>query len=314
MVQTPKIAIILINWNNSKDTIECLETLSRTELPCSIDVYLVDNGSKKEDLDNLINSPYFSIIKHLLRNEENLGYVVASNIAIKKALEDKSITHILQLDNDTTVSRYTLVNLIKVMESDNKIGIVGAKIFYYNEPTRLQWVGEDQNLWLGEVVGLTSSFKRIFTKESIVEDKYNKVRDVSFIVSWCSLTKVEVFNKIGLLDEAFFFGWEDNDFCLRARKAGYRLVFNPEATLYHKYSSAFALDGHLQYHGPKTRFRFMRKHASKPQLVFFYLYYFLIHFWLATAYYLLWVRKPSIYIKFLKGTIEGALNVPKNSR
>ena len=313
MVQTPKVGVILINWNNTEYTKECLESL-RTSVGLYVDVVqVIDNGSKLEELIKLreLKSIYNF---RLIENHENLGYVVATNQAITALLKDPEVNYILQLDNDAVVKMDTINNMVELAESDPDIGIVGAKIFYYNEPLRLQWVGEDQNLWLGEVVGLTSSFRRIFTKESLVKDKYNKVRDVDFIVSWCSLTKVEVFNVIGLLDEKFFFGWEDNDFCLRAKKAGYRLVFNPSAWVFHRYSSAFALDGHLQYHGPKTRFRFMRKHASKPQLVFFYFYYFCIHFWLATAYYLLWVRKPSIYKQFLKGTLEGALNVPENSR
>jgi GT2 family glycosyltransferase len=306
---TPKVAIILINWNNFPDTAECLKSLQ------SIDrhnfepyIIVVDNGSEKTEAD-LVRKTGEMYPYEFIGNDTNKGYVVASNMAIAKAYSDPKIGYILQLDNDTVVRPDTISKMVELAESDTNIGVVGAKIFYYNDPTRLQWVGESLNFWVGEVTGLTQSFKRIFSKESIVTDKYNKVRDVDFIVSWCSLTRRQVYEKVGLLDESFFFGWEDNDFCLRARKAGFRLVWTPEATLLHKYSSANALDGHLQYHGPKTRFKFMRKHATKPQLISFYLYYALVHFWLATAYYLLWVRKPKIYLRFLRGTAEGALNL-----
>ncbi len=308
----PNVGIILINWNNIKDTKECLESLYKMDTTgFTHEIIIVDNGSgpvDKEELKKIREASLGSTL--VLENPTNLGYVKATNLALSYILASgKDFTYTLQLDNDTVVKEDCISTLVKYLEEHKDIGVVGGKIFYYNNKERLQWVGESISLWVGEVVGLTQSFRRIFTKESLAEDKYKVARDVDFIVSWCSLARRELWEQVGLLDETFFFGWEDDDWCLRVKKKGYRLAFVPDAILWHKYTSADSLDGRLQEHGTKNRFMLMRKHASVPQLVFFYFYYFLLHFWLATAYYLLWARSFRLYRMFLKGTLEGVLNL-----
>ncbi len=302
---SPTVAIILINWNNYQFTEECIDSiLHNTSSDINYKIIVVDNGSSQKDLDILKAELKAGAINYLIENDKNEGYVVATNQAIQLALEE-NFNYILQLDNDAVVGAGCIDELLRIAKADSKIGIVGAKIFYYDEPKRLQWCGEEMNLWTGDIIGLSRGITRILGKPEFDESKYNELREVSFVVSWCSLSRAEVWKKVGLLDEAFFFGWEDNDFCIRTKRAGYKIMWTPHARLWHRYSSAFALDGHLQYHGPMTRFRFMRKNATLPQLITFHLFFFGVHFWLATAYYLLWVRKPKIWFRFLKGVFDG---------
>ena len=300
----PSIAIILLNWNNYSLTKECLESLGKMwHRAFTYKIIVVDNGSSQWEVEALRRRPDIS---HLIENKENLGYVVASNQAVRYAL-DNGFNYILQLDNDAVVDDICIEKMVEVLEEDEKVGQVGAKIYYYNEPNRLQWTGEEMNLWTGDVAGLSRGITRIIGKREYDtgNEKHDKIREIGCVVSWCALSKREVWEKIGLLDEVLFFGWEDDDFSLRASKAGYRLMYTPYAKVWHRYSSAFALDGLLQYHGPKTRFMFMRKHANPLQLVVFHLFFFGVHFWLATAYYLLWVRRPKVYLWFLRGVWEG---------
>lgn len=302
MVRAPKVAIILLNWNNYNLTEECLESLKvMLHRNFKYEIIVVDNGSPQWEVESLRGR---EDISYLIENDTNLGYVIASNKAIRYALS-KDFDYILQLDNDAVVDKYCIEELIKTAEEDKEVGIVGGKIFYYNQPERLQWAGEKVSLWTGDVIGLSRGITRIIGKKEFGDDTYNEVREVDVIVSWCSLSKREVWEKVGLLDEYLFFGWEDDDFCMRAKKIGYKMMYTPYAKLWHRYSSAFALDGLLQYHGPRTRFRFMRKHATRLQLTFFYSFFFGIHFWLATAYYLLWVRRPKVWLKFLRGVWDG---------
>jgi len=301
--QRPSIAIILLNWNNYRFTEECLKSLSEVEHKnFDYKVVVVDNGSPQWEVEELRKRIGVDI-HHLIEHSKNLGYVVATNKAVRYAL-DEGFDYTLQLDNDAIVDKECVDKLVEVAEADDKVGIVGAKIFYYDQPDRLQWTGEEMNLWTGDIVGLSSGITRIIGKRKR-DAGDTTVREIGCVVSWCALTKRKVWEKIGLLDEYLFFGWEDDDFSMRAHKAGFKLLYNPNAKVWHRYASAFALDGLLQYYGPKTRFRFMRKHASFPQLITFHLFFFGVHFWLATAYYLLWVRKPKIWPKFLKGVWEG---------
>ncbi|KKM47638.1 hypothetical protein LCGC14_1558410 [marine sediment metagenome] len=301
----PIVAIILINWNNVKFTQEAIDSIfHKTQPSTRYGIIVVDNGSSTHEVDILRGEYAAGEITHLIENKKNEGYVVASNQAIQLALL-KGYDYILQFDNDAVIGAGAIEELLSVIEGNLEVGIVGAKIFYYDEPKRLQWCGEEMNLWTGDIIGLSRGITRVLGRPEFDESKFDHIKEVGYVVSWCSLSRREVWEKIGLLDEQFFFGWEDNDFCLRASKAGFRIMWTPHARVWHRYSSAFALDGHLQYHGPKTRFRFMKKHATKGQYIAFHLWFFGVHFWLATAYYLLWVRRPKIWLRFLKGVWDG---------
>ncbi len=306
-MKQPKVSIILINWNGLKDTVECLGSLSKISYS-NYRILLIDNGSEDSESQYLLDKYLGSI--EVIRLSRNIGYIKASNYAFKYLLKEEKPDYILQLDNDTIVDPNFLTELVKVAELRQSIGIVGAKIYHYDKPTQLQFVGEDINLWTGDVSGMSKGLSRILGRPEFdgSEDKYDVAHEVDFYSSWCTLIKRGVFERVGLLDEKFFFGWEDIDFCMRAKKAGFKIVYVPASKIWHKWKSATKLDGQLQYWGPKTRFYFMRKHANLAQRIVFYTYFFGLHIWLATAYYALWTRRPRLLKPFYKGVIEGVLN------
>ena len=122
-----KVTIILLNWNGKEDTIECLESLKHITYP-NYEILLVDNGSTDGSVE-CFRERYPGM--EIIENGENLGFAEGNNVGIRRAM-DEGADYVLLLNNDTVVDPEFLGELVKVGESDPKIGIVGPKICYYN--------------------------------------------------------------------------------------------------------------------------------------------------------------------------------------
>ncbi len=297
----PKISIITLNYNGLKDTIECLESLKKINYP-NYEVIVVDNGSGGNDAQVLEDR--FGDYIHLIKNDQNYGRCGGTNIAIRYALSNPNPDYLLLLENDAVVDPEFLTEMVKVAETDPAIGRVGAKIYYYDEPDRLQFVSGKIDFWRGDVIGMRG-IERVLGRKKIDRGQYDSIKEVDYVVGWCALIKRKVVESIGMLDEKYFFSWEDVDYSIRTKEAGYKTVYVPKAKVWHKWRTANRIDGFLQYHNPRNRFRFMKQYATRWQYLSFLIYFFVVHFWLATAYYLIWRRYPRALLSFYKGVRDG---------
>ncbi|MCK4734304.1 MAG: glycosyltransferase family 2 protein, partial [Methanophagales archaeon] len=264
------VAIIILNWNGWKDTIECLESLYQITYPYYY-VIVVDNGSENESVEKIneyaegkivVKSKFFEydagnkpikIIEYtreeaeagggdekeiadlpsnkkiiLIKNEKNYGFAEGNNIAMRYALKVLSPDYVLLLNNDTVVDRNILEELVKVAEPDPKIGIVGSKNYYYDQPNVIQLAGGivDYNLAKARCIGAGS----------VDDGQYNKIREVDFVDGSALLMKKEVVDKVGMLDPDYFAYWDDPDLCVRANRGSYKTVYVPKARMWHKVS------------------------------------------------------------------------------
>jgi hypothetical protein len=220
---SPKVFIIILNWNNWPDTLECLESLKNNDYP-NYQVVIVDNGSKEKPE---APSPDIKVIY----NKENLGFSGGNNVGIKYALE-QGADYVLLLNNDTIVSQDFLGKLVEVGESDGKIGLIGPKIYFYDQPKRIWFAGGQVN-WLynkGEMRGYDEMDNGQYDKPEIQETEY--------LTGCCLLVKREVIEKIGLMPEEYFLYYEDTDWSLAAQRAGFKCVFVPKAKIWHKGSKS----------------------------------------------------------------------------
>ena len=299
----PKVSIIILNWNGLEDTIECLESLKKINYP-NYEVIVVDNGSEGNDAQVLEEK--FGDYIHLIKNNRNYGFAGGANIGMRYALDNSNHDYLLLLDNDTVVDPEFLTEMVKVAEADPAIGIAGAKIYYYDEPDRLQFVGGRIDLW-EEIISVTlvKIRERITGGKEIDRGQHDSIKEVEHIAFWCALFKRRSLESIGLFDERYFWGWEDIDYFIRAGKAGCKTVYVPKAKVWHKYRSANRIDGFLQYQSLRNRFRLMRQHGTRWQYRSFLIYLLGVHLWLATAYYLIWLRRPKMLLSFYKGIRDG---------
>jgi len=304
---SPRVSIIILNWNGLEDTIECLESLKKINYP-NYEVILVDNGSKGNDAQVLEEK--FGDYIHLIRNDKNYGYTGGNNIGMRYVVRDSASEYLLILNNDTIVAPDFLAQMIKVAKSESSIGIVGPKVYYYHFPNRIQSAGGKVNMRTGQA-------SLIGVKEIDV-GQYNRQQEVDYVFGCCLLIKKEVIQKVGLFDESYFCYWDETDYCFRAREAGYKVVRIPEAKIWHKASIKLKVwdktptgnkaSGLSYYYMARNNFKFMRKYAVKWQYRSFLLYFFGYQFWFMTAVCLLYHRDLRRLLGFYRGVKDGLFN------
>lgn len=235
-----KVAIITVNYNTQKDTINLLKSLERIDkTDLQIKIIVVDNGSA--DIFKLKNHEFKNDIK-LLRNSENLGFAGGFNTGIEEALRGDS-ENILIINNDTKVYSDMLKNLIKVLDSDHLIGATVPKIYFAkgHEFHKTRYIASE----LGKVIWYAGGFTDWGNVKSIhrgVDEvdygQYDKVETVDFATGCCILFKLEMLKKTGLFDERYFLYYEDADLSERVKKSGFKIVYVPEAMLIHNNASS----------------------------------------------------------------------------
>jgi len=260
-----KIFIVILNWNGKRDTLECLESVRKMETGgWEAETVVVDNASTDESVEE-IKRRYKDIT--ILRNDQNLGFAAGNNVGIKYALTHGA-DHVLLLNNDTLVEKNLINELLKVMEEDKTIGIVGPKIYFASgyeyhysrykdeERGRIIWYAGGKIDWQN-----VYAFHR--GVDEVDHGQYEKGGETDFVSGCCMMIKKEVFEKIGLLDPKYFLYFEDNDFCQRAKKLGFKIFYAPKAIVYHKNAASSEKPGSVlhQYYQTRNRFLFGLRYA-----------------------------------------------------
>ncbi len=224
----PIVSIVLITYNQIQFSKQCIESiLAYTKI--SYEIIVVDNASI-DDTVNLISHNYPEI--KLIKNDKNLGFPIAVNQGINKALGD----YVLILNNDTIVADGWLERMIEVAESENNIGMVGP---ISNEVSGLQKDNEANYRSIKEMP--------LYAERVSVKNK-GEVFHFPRIAFLCTLIKKEVIEKIGGLDERYSPGnFEDDDYCLRTQLAGYKTVIAKDVFIHHFGSKSFKADGENKY-------------------------------------------------------------------
>jgi GT2 family glycosyltransferase len=220
----PRVAVIILTWNRIEDLVPCLESFSCLEYP-NYHVIVVDNASQDDTVATVRKRFAWAT---LIVNEENLGYVGGNNVGMKYALE-KGFDYIFILNSDTKVTPTVLSELVRVMESDHRIAITGAKNLLMENP-RYTWGRYGKLTWGPMLVKTIGRFELDHPEES--------PKDVEWIIGNGCMMSREALDRVGLFDEEFFQVNEDVDWSLRARKLGYRIVFVDSAAIYHQGGSS----------------------------------------------------------------------------
>jgi GT2 family glycosyltransferase len=254
------VYIITLNWNNEGDTIECVKSLEKIDYG-NYKIIVIDNGSSDESVFK-IKKQFFEI--KIIENKNNLGFAGGNNAGIKYAINNGA-DYVLLINNDTTVEENFLDKLVEFGDSDKKIGILGSKICYYDNPSIIWSAGGKVN-WLknkGSHIGL----------DEIDKGQFDKIREVGYLTGCCVLIKREVFEKIGALSEDYFLYYEDTDFALRAKNAGYKSIYVPSSKIYHKVSRSTksGSSSYIYYH-TRNGLVMSRRNGSLANKIILYFY------------------------------------------
>ncbi len=221
------VAIITINYNLSSETIPCVNSLLDS-LYQNYVIYLIDNGSKFDDYNILMNTYRNNAKVKLLRIDTNCGYVGGVNFGLETALKNNS-DYFLIMNNDTIIDKGAVGYLVDCALKNNNEAIVTGKVYYHSHPNILQHTGvvfKNQKYMTTIYPGRNEHDIGQFDKDI--------VRDSLDDVFW--LIPNKIINDIGLYSEYFFLYAEQGDYAQRARRKGYKLIFTPNAKLWHKES------------------------------------------------------------------------------
>lgn len=247
----PKVAIIILHLDNIPCLINCITSLNKISYS-NFSAQVVHN-----DRDNplLLNnfSPISDHISGVTNTGSNTGFARANNVGIRKVLENY-FDYVLLLNDDTEVSIDFLSILVDESEKRPDSGMLGPTIYYFEEPEKIWFSGA-----------------RFCQDECRIEMTQPPERSIfrpiesDYITGCALLVKRATIEKIGLLDERFFLYWEDVDWGLRAKKAGFKNVVIPAAHIWHKVSvSSGGMDSLIRvYHKTRSHLLMARLHAPK---------------------------------------------------
>jgi GT2 family glycosyltransferase len=286
-----KVSIIILNWNGKKDTIECLDSLKKIRY-FNYEIVIVDNGSTDGSVE-CFKKLYPKI--ELIENKKNLGFAEGNNVAIRRIIE-RGTDYVLLLNNDTIVDPDFLVELVNVLKNDSSIGIAGPTVYYYKEKDNIQSAG-------GKICWYKGKAPHLRNKNDM---KINEIRDVDYIMGCSLMAKSELFKIIGYLNKDYFAYWEETEWCVRAKRAGYRIINVPAAKVWHKGgATSKKTSGFQEYQMTRNMFWFMKKHASKIQYLMFIINFIGFQFWFSSFIYVIYHKNLQLYKSFLKGIIDG---------
>lgn len=261
------ISILLINYNSSKDTIACLKSLKKVSTTgFKTNIVIVDNGSIEEfQLPKSLQQSNVEVI----RSEANKGFTGGNNLGIYYAIEKYNSDYVLLLNNDTTVDKKFLKELLSVAESDSKIGMVGSKIYfspgfeYHKDSYKKSDLGNV--LWYA---GGSIDWKHLVAFHRGVDEvdkgQFDSQEESDFVTGCSMLVKREVLEKVGVFDKKYFLYLEDVDWSIRAQLAGYSLAFAPRSIVYHKNAGSSGGSGSLihEYYQTRNRLLFAYKYGN----------------------------------------------------
>lgn len=282
-----KASIILVNYNNSKDTLACLNSLLQIKYS-NFDIIVVDNASvdnswkifedyAKNELAGIrkLEVAFYAIEKDssseennplspkiiFIQSDENLGFAGGNNLGLKYARNQKGFQYAWFLNNDTIVEPNALRYLIEEIKMDKTIGIVGSKLFYYDRPTILQGIGGKINKLFGRIIHIGINEKD--------EGQYDgKAAEIDYVIGASMLVTKGFLKDVGPMSEQYFLYFEELDWAIRAKMAGYKVAYAPQSIVYHK-------EGATIGRNPKTNIRSLKSegYLIKNRILFYSIHY-----------------------------------------
>jgi len=230
------ISIVIPTYNGKQHLQQCFDSLlnqrnnnSKYGINKDFCVLLVDNGSSDNTVD-YVGSLYPAV--EVIKLDKNYGFAKAVNEGIKRSLSDKSITHVMLLNNDIECKEDFLEEMMNGFV-DADVGSVACKMLNFYDRNKIDDVGDFIKL-------IGSPYARGHSETD--NGQYDKPEYIFGACAGASIYKREVFEKAGLFDEDFFAYFEDVDFSLRLQMFGYKCYYNPGAVCYHKRGST---TGHI---------------------------------------------------------------------
>lgn len=243
-----KIAVVIVNYNGIADTLECIDSLKRSDNFKDISIIVVDNNSNNNEAERIREGYNFVTV---ISSNSNKGFAGGNNLGIKYALKN-GFQYVLLLNNDTVIAH----DMISILASNclNK-EIVVPIMYYFSNPDFIWYGGGTIDKHKGNGIHLHSNEKDMGKLKANV---------CTFSTGCCMLIPSIIFEEIGLLDEKSFMYCEDMEFCIRLDLNNIKIKFLPEAKLWHKVGVASGGESSpfSTYYLTRNRLNYVRQYRN----------------------------------------------------
>ena len=283
MMVIPATWIILVNYNGSEDTVDCINSLKAMRME-NVKILIVDNGSEQNDRDH-ISSILDEQIEGMFLSE-NLGFGAANNKGASYAIS-KGAEYLLLLNNDTIVDH----SLLRILHNyADRRSVLVPSIYYYDYPSELWYAGGVLSRWKGTSVHRTKA-----QPQGVVE----------FATGCCVFLHRDIVEKYGLFDENYFMYYEDTDFSIKMQLNQIPICYIPAAKVWHKVGrSSQKISGFQEYYIQRNRLYIINKYHD-----FFHWYISLVYF-VCTR--IVMILSHIIKGKSIKHILKGIVDFRKN--
>lgn len=246
------ISIIIVNWNTRDLLIDCVRSIYATTQDLNFEIWVVDNGST----DNSVNAMRKSFPEiNIIENPNNFGFAKACNQAIRQI----NSKYVVLLNTDTILTDGAIKTIVDFMYNNTKVGVCGGQL--------LNADGSKQNS-IANIPNLAtelfnkSLLRMLFPKKYIgKEHNINKPIEVESLIGAFLVVRKEAIDEVGLMDESYFFFFEETDWCLRMRNKGWLVYHHPDAKVYHlqgQTANKVHVRSRIEYW--RSRYLFFKKH------------------------------------------------------
>lgn len=302
---------MVLNWNGWLDTIECLESLLRSDYG-NHQIVVCDNGSRDHSIERLTEwadglievktrvdherwdcrslpkpIPYalynsqeeaFAALPVaqtpliFVRNGSNLGYAGGNNVGMRFAIEVLRAQYVWVLNNDTVVDRHAISNFAKAFELRPDAGVLGSRLMQYQSPDTIQALGG----------GLLRPRYAVDTQVGRGRQSHAALKypiELEHVIGASMFIRSDAVQNVGLIDESYFLYREETDWCLQMRKNGWRLLYCPESVVWHKEGQSVGFKSTLHdYYSVRNMLYLIQKHYPEHMTSAF-----IAAFWRAAA-------------------------------
>lgn len=224
------ISIVIVSFNVEKLLKECIESVYRETTETAFDVWVVDNHSRDDSVQMLRDN--FPDI-HLIENDGNVGFPKANNQAVVQSTSD----YILLLNPDTIIRDGAIDKMVAFMDECPDVGVSGCRVL--NADGSLQLACRRSiptpKVAFYRLTGLSRLFphSKTMARYNLTYLDPNIPHEVDAVSGAFLVIRKQVVDEIGVLDENFFIYGEDMDWCIRANKAGWKVMYYPHASILH---------------------------------------------------------------------------------
>ncbi|MBI4648423.1 MAG: glycosyltransferase family 2 protein [Bacteroidia bacterium] len=219
----PKVIVLILSYNGKKLLDDSISSYLANEYP-SFEVVIIDNGSN-DGTKVYVENKFPDVI--VIRIEKNRGYSGGFNFGLDYAFNQKKADYVLVTNNDVKADKNVISSLVEVAETDDKIGFVTGKVYYYDNPAVLQTTGksEDPIRWNGPDIGVGM----------VDNGQFDVIKEIPFADDIFMLVSQNLYAEIGGYDETFFLQSEQFDWQVRA-KGKFKIFYTYKAKIFHKES------------------------------------------------------------------------------